>query len=102
MTTEGSPDALCTVPWPICPFCAYPLAESAGRSWCEHEGCLAATGRALVGTDWASSERTPCPDRASELVTDHTGAAAWMCRAHALAFHRAYRPIPPTEGVTTP
>lgn len=82
-----SATATCSVPWGICPVCTLPLGLSAGQTWCE-----------WCGQTWAEGERAPCPDPATVEVHDATGAAAWMCRAHAdcclRALARDQEPLP--------
>ena len=79
----------CAIPWAVCPFCTYPLSSSGGKSWCTHEGCLAASGWKITGQGWGATEREPCPDVATVEVTDSGGARMWLCAGHAAAYERA-------------
>lgn len=86
---KGEP---CNIPWPVCPFCTFPLVTSGDTSWCDHEGCFAAAGYKLTGVGFPSRERDPCPDAAVEEIRDHTGAGGWVCKGHAAHWRRSYKP----------
>lgn len=90
---HGAERGRCGVPWGVCPFCGYPLVDSGGKSWCEHDGCIGAAGYKLTGTGWLKKDREPCPDTATELITDHNGDGGWVCRGHGAEWRRRYTPL---------
>jgi hypothetical protein len=69
-------EALCGIPWGVCPEHGNTLTSSGGRSWCRQPGC---------GRTWAYDRGgSPCTEPVTHVLTDAEGGRLRMCAGHAL------------------